>query len=232
MGIRKYEQKQRAEAADETRRRILDSVSQRLREAPTEPVSIERVAAMAGVSRSTIYLVFGSRAGLFDALGEDLRKSGGFERAVDATNAANPRDGLLGSIRLSVSIFAEHRDVLRVLYSMSELDSEAVGGAIQRMGEGRAAGLAWYVRRLAECNELRADLAVEDASHLLWALTGFEYFDQLYTGRRLPCETVADLMVASVERTVLNLPRPSGPSGKGEARGGFRGKKKAKAFST
>jgi AcrR family transcriptional regulator len=203
MGIRKYEQKQRAEAADETRRRILDSVYQRLREAPTEPVSIERVASMAKVSRSTIYLVFGSRAGLFDALGEDLRKSGGFDRAVDATNVDNPRYSFLDSIRASVSIFAKHRDVLRVLYSMSQLDSDAVGGAIQRMGEGRAAGLAWYVEQLAECNELRADLTAEDATHLLWALTGFEYFDQLYTGRKLPREMVSKLMLSSVEHAVL-----------------------------
>jgi AcrR family transcriptional regulator len=63
-------------------------VYQRLREAPTEPVSIERVAAMADVSRSTIYLVFGSRAGLFDALGDDLRRKGGFDRPVDAEPTA------------------------------------------------------------------------------------------------------------------------------------------------
>jgi hypothetical protein len=43
----------------------------------------------------------------------------------------------------------------------------------------------------------------EDASHLLWALTGFEFFDQLYTGRKLPHEAVADMMIASVERAVL-----------------------------
>jgi AcrR family transcriptional regulator len=204
MGVRKYEQKQRAEAADETRRRILDSVYQRLRDAPTEPVSIERVAAMAGVSRSTIYLVFGSRAGLFDALGEDLRKSGGFERAVDATKVDNPRASLLESIRLSAWIFAEHRDVLRVLYSMSQLDPDAVGGAIQRMGDGRASGLAWYVEQLAKRNELRAGLTVEDATNVLWALTGFEYFDQLYTGRGLPREAVASLMLATIEHAVLS----------------------------
>ena len=204
MALRKYEQRQRADAADATRRRILDAVYQRLRDAPAEPVSIERVAALADVSRSTIYLVFGSRAGLFDALGDDLRTKGGFDRPVEAAHDGDPRKSLLDSIRLSVPIFAEHRDVLRVLYSMSQLDPEAVGGAVQRMGEARAAGLSQHARRLARQGHLRADLTAESAAHLLWAVSGFEFFDQLYTARGLSKGKVADLMVAAVERLVLS----------------------------
>ncbi len=45
--------------------------------------------------------------------------------------------------------------------------------------------------------------AVGGAAHLLWAITGFEFFDQLYSGRALSIEMVADLMVAAVERVVL-----------------------------
>ena len=63
MSPRKYEQRVRAEAADETRRRILDAVYERLRAAPSEPVALDRVARRAGVARSTVYLIFGSRGG-------------------------------------------------------------------------------------------------------------------------------------------------------------------------
>jgi AcrR family transcriptional regulator len=201
---RKYEQRLRADAAEETRRRILDAVYQRLREAPTEAVSIERVAAMAEVSRSTVYLVFGSRAGLFDALGDDLRRRGGFDRAVGTPGHPDAREGLRESIRVSVPIFVSHREVLRVLYSMAQLDPEAVGGAVRRMGEARAAGLAVHTRRLAEQNALRTGLTAADAEHLLWAVTGFEFFDQLYTGRGLSGEAVADLMIATAERLVFS----------------------------
>jgi AcrR family transcriptional regulator len=72
MATRKYEQRLRADAAAETRRRILDAVYQWLRETPAEPVSIDRIARLARVARPTVYLVFGSRAGLFEAVGADL----------------------------------------------------------------------------------------------------------------------------------------------------------------
>lgn len=206
MPTRKYQQRLRAETADQTRRAILDALYDRLREAPTEPVSIERVATMAGVSRSTVYLVFGSRAELFDALGDDLRERGGFARIAAAAQLPDARQALLEGIRASVPAFAAHRDVLRVLYSMAQLDAEAVGGAIQRMGEARATGLAWHVERLVQQGDLREDLTADEAVHLLWALTGFEFFDQLHTGRDLPLETVADFMAAAAERAVLRQP--------------------------
>ena len=65
MSTRKYDQVLRAEAAEQTRRRILDAVAQRVREAPSEQLSLDQVARLARVSRSTIYADFGSRAGLF-----------------------------------------------------------------------------------------------------------------------------------------------------------------------
>jgi AcrR family transcriptional regulator len=203
MPTRKYEQRLRADAAEETRRRILDAVYQRLCEAPAEPVGVEKIAAMAGVSRSTVYLVFGSRAGLFDAFGDDLRRRGGFDRVPGAAGDPDARRGLRNSIRTAAAIFAEHRQVLRVLYSMAALDPQAVGGAVERMGEDRAAGLAWHAERLADQGALRPGLTPADAAHLLWAVTGFDFFDQLHTGRGLPADAVADLMVTAAERLIL-----------------------------
>jgi AcrR family transcriptional regulator len=203
MAGRRYEQRLRADTAEQTRRRILDAVYQRLCEAPSEAISVERVAAMARVSRSTVYLVFGSRAGLFAALADDLRRSGGFDRLAGAAADPDAAQSLRESIREAVPIFAEHRQVLRALYSMAALDPEAVGGAVERMARDRAAGLAWHAERLAEQGALRAGLTPGDATHLLWAITGFEFFDQLYAGRGLPAETVSQLMVTTAERLVL-----------------------------
>ena len=94
-----YEQRQRAESADETRRRILDAVVSGCGEAPSQAVSIDQVARIAGVARSTVYLIFGSRAGLFDAVARDLLDRSGFERVVRAVADPDARATLRRGIR-------------------------------------------------------------------------------------------------------------------------------------
>ena len=89
------------ETAGETRRRILDAVYERLREAPSQPVSVDRIARMAGVARSTVYLVFGSRAGLFDALGDDLLRRDAYWRLLDAVAHPDARAELAEAVRIA-----------------------------------------------------------------------------------------------------------------------------------
>lgn len=202
MATRKYEQRLRAEAAEETRSRILEALEGRLREAPSEKVSVERVAREARVSRSALYLIFGSRAGLFDALGAELLRRGGFERMVAAFEHEDPLEGLREGIRAGVEMYAENRQVLRALFSMSALDDEAVGGAVHRMEDGRAGGMAFLAERLGRQGLLRADVDVAAAADLLWVLTSFDAFDLLFVRGR-EREKITETLVTSAERTLL-----------------------------
>ena len=202
MTTRRYEQRLRAEAAEETRRRILDAVYERLRAAPSQPVSVDQVARAAGVARSTVYLVFGSRAGLFDALGADLMRRGGFDRVVTAVADPDARERLRRGIRASVDWFATDRDVQRVLHSTAALNPEATGGAVQRSEERRAGGMAYLAQGLAEQNLLKSGMTVDDAAHILFLITSFDAFDLLYTGRGLPVDEVARLLVTAAEHAI------------------------------
>ncbi|NDV06692.1 TetR/AcrR family transcriptional regulator [Rhodococcus sp. IEGM 248] len=203
MATRKYEQRLRAEAAEETRRNILDAVYDRLRRAPSTPVSVEQVARAAGVSRSTVYLVFGSRAGLFDALTTDLWwHRAGFQAVVDAVEHPDAREHLRGGIDSGVRVFAAHRDVFRALFSMAQLDADAVGGAIARIEENRAGGMVHLAQRLAEQEVLRPEVTVDEAADLLWLLASFDSFDQLYTGRNLPVADVSRTLITTAERSL------------------------------
>jgi len=202
VATRKYEQRLRAAAADETRRRILDAVYERLRAAPAERINVDRIARMAGVARSTVYLVFGSRAGLFDAVGDDLLRRGAYERLLAAVVHPDARETLRAGIRAGVDMFAEDRDVVRALHSMAALDEDAVGGAIRRIEEQRTRGMARLARRLGEQGVLRPDVTLEDAAHVLWLLTSFDAFDQLYAGRGLSAEDATRILVMTAERTV------------------------------
>ena len=149
------------------------------------------MARTAGVSRSTVYLVFGSRAGLFDALTTDLWwHRAGFQAVVDAVEHPDAREHLRGGIDAGVRVFAAHRDVFRALFSMAQLDADAVGG------------MAHLAQRLAEQEVLRPEVTVDEAADLLWLLASFDSFDQLYTGRNLPVDDVSRTLIAAAERSL------------------------------
>jgi AcrR family transcriptional regulator len=203
MATRRYEQRLRAQTAEETRRRILDAVYDQLRDAPARPVSVDRVARAAGVARSTVYVIFGSRAGLFDAVGADLLERGGFDRVLDAIADPDPRVTVRDGIAGGVHTFAAHRDVFRALMSMTALDPDVVGGAMQRSERKRADGMLWLARRLARGGMLREGLTAKKAADRLWVLTSFDAFDLLYSGRGLSANEVARVLVETAEETVL-----------------------------
>ena len=206
MTPRRYEQRARAESAERTRRAILDAVYGELRKSPSTPVAIDRVASEAGVARSTVYVVFGSRAGLFDAFAADLWERSGYDRLLEAIRVPDPLDTLRDGIRVGVDVYAADRDVFRALFSMAALDSEAVGGAIGRIEQNRTQGMAWLAGRLARMGALREGVGQRQAAHVLWMATSFEGFDLLYTGRGLGARAVADVLVSIAERTLLAEP--------------------------
>lgn len=199
---REYKQRRRAEAAEETRRRILDAVYEQLRAAPAEQISIDRVAQAADVARSTVYVAFGSRMGLLDALGEDLLQRAGFERMLRQSRQPDARESLRAGIHELAAMYAAERGVIRSLVSIVRLDTGAFSGAIARLEERRARAMTDLANRLAGQDQLRPDLDPEDAANALWLLTSFDAFDLLYVGRRLATQRVADTLTAMAERAI------------------------------
>jgi AcrR family transcriptional regulator len=200
---RRYEQRIRAATAEQTRRRILDAMHVRLRRLPSEAVSVEAVARDAGVARSTVYTIFGSRAGLFDAVVEEVMVRAGFDRVIEAGSAPDPRDHLRLALRASCETFAAERDVARAIYAMSHLDPDAVGGVGDRLERGRLEGMRHLAARLAAAGLLRDGVSVAEAVDVLWTVTSFDVFDLLYTGRGLSIDDVAERLRATAERTLL-----------------------------
>jgi AcrR family transcriptional regulator len=199
---RAYEQKARAESAAETRQHILDAVYECLREEPSTSPSVGEIARRAGVARSTVYLVFGGRAGLFDAFAQDLWRRSGLPDLQEAVNVPDAREGILGGIRAGVDIYAADRDVFNALFAMTKLDPDAVGGAVQRIEEQRAKGMTWASRRLARQKQLKPGVAASKAAHVLWLVASFEAFDLLYTGRGLSARETGRILADTFENAV------------------------------
>jgi AcrR family transcriptional regulator len=202
MATRRYEQRLRAEASAETRRRILDAVYEALRATPISPISLDKVARTAGVARSTVYLVFGSRGGLFLALVHDLAERTGLDRLVEAVAHPDAGEHLRQGIRAGVAMFAADPAVYRALQAMAQLDPDSLGPALAAREEARAGGMAHLARRLAKQGVLRPDVTVDEAADVLWVLTSFESYDLLSRGRKRSADDVVDRLVTTAERSL------------------------------
>jgi AcrR family transcriptional regulator len=202
MEKRRYTQRIRAAGAEETKRRILDAARSLLTTEAAQGVSVDRIAREAEVARSTVYVVFGSRAGLFDELARDLLLRAGFDRLVAAVAVPDAREALVGSLREAGRVYAAERDVARALFSMSLLDPDAAG-AIEVLEHGRAEGMRALAQRLKDQGYLRPDAGVVEAADLLWVIASFDTFDQLYAGRELSVATTSKRLIAMAQRALL-----------------------------
>jgi AcrR family transcriptional regulator len=206
MGKRPYRQRLRAEAAEKNRQGIMDTLYERLRAAPAQPVSVDEIARRAGVSRSTIYLVFGSRSGLFDALTDRLLEGAGYDRIEEAARHPDALQTLRGGLEGGVRMYAAHHDVLRVLYATGKLDPDGAGRAIARSERRRFESMGWLANRLHEQERLRSDITPDHAAHVIWLLASFDAYDQLAAGRGLEPEEVIHLLTRTAEHTLLRTP--------------------------
>jgi AcrR family transcriptional regulator len=199
---RRYVQQVRAASAEVTRRRILDAATDLLSREPAQGINVDRIAREAGVARSTIYVVFESRTGLFRALAHDFLDRQGFDRLVTAASHPDAREALLGSLREGVRLYAGGRDLGRALFSMSLLDPDAAE-AIVLLEHGRAPTMRSLAQRLKDQGYLQEGVGVTEAADVLWVLTSFDTFDQLFTGRNLSEAMVAKRVRSMAEHMVL-----------------------------
>lgn len=194
MSPRPYRLGQRQATTTQTRARILAAAHQLLA-APggVAGVTVEAVARHADVSRMTVYYQFGSKAGLLEALFDQLATTGGLPQSVAAAfGQPDPRDALAGYVAAFGRFWAAERLVLRRLRSLAALDPELEQGVRARDARRRA-GLELLAARLADRYTHPPPEALEEAVAVLHMLTSFETFDTLAGPDRSP-QDVAGLV--------------------------------------
>jgi hypothetical protein len=87
---------------------------------------------------------------------------------------------------------------------MEQLEKEATGGAIGKVEQDRAQGMARLARRLSRHKQLRPRVKIAEAAHTLWIAASFEAFDLLYTDRGLSANETARILVK--QHRTRNLP--------------------------
>jgi AcrR family transcriptional regulator len=198
---RTYVQTARAASTQATRERILEATEASFERGPLAAVRIDDVARRAGVSRSTVYQLFDTRAGLLVALADRMREQAGFDRLVAASMHPDARESFRLSMRESCRMFAVIPELSRALFTLAGLDPDAVA-AVGQLERGRRPGMRQLATRLHEQGQLREGVSVEEATHLLTVVTSFPAFDELYRAVGVPVEVVADRLIALGERAV------------------------------
>jgi AcrR family transcriptional regulator len=162
---------------------------------PLRSVGLGEVADAADVARSTIYAIFGSRAGLMVALAEDMLERGGFKDLGRAFRNPDAAQALELSLREAARMYAAEHAPARAILALAAVDPDAAEGAA-RLERGRRAGVADLAQRLREQGYLRDELSHEAAADILWIVTSFQTFDQLFTGRELAPHVCGERLIA------------------------------------
>lgn len=201
MDRRQYVQRARAESSEGTRRRILEAARRTLERGPLGALKVDEVAREANVSRSTVYLLYGSRAGLFDALGRHLRDEAGFDELLRAYRLSDALQAMRELQRAAVRMYALMPELARGLFTLAAIDPDGVA-AVSAIEDGRRPGMASLVERLDVQGYLRPGIPRAEASEMLTVITSFQAFDELFAGCGLPAEVVADRLIAMAERSI------------------------------
>jgi AcrR family transcriptional regulator len=177
LSPRPYRLGQRRTANEATRSRIV-AAARELLAAPVGPAefSVDAVARQAQVARMTVYYQFGSRAGLLEAIYDDLASRGGIGELPHAFQQPNPLQALADFIAVFVRFWASERLLIRRLQVLAASDPE-----LQKVSreEWRRQGLCVIVERLAAMPDGPAVASKTAAVDLLHMLTSFQVYEQL-----------------------------------------------------
>ena len=198
---RPYRQRLRAESSAMTRQRIIDAARQVLTTQPLRSFNLSEVAELARVVRSTIYTVFGSREGLLRAVAQDMTERGGWERMREAFRDPDAWAAIRRNIEEGTRMVASEHPVILAISVLAMVDPDAAVVAAE-MDEVRLRGLRSLARRLGEQGYLRPELDHEQAVEILWVLTSWNSFDQLYSGRGLDQPAAAQRLVTMARLTL------------------------------
>jgi AcrR family transcriptional regulator len=177
---RRYHSPLRADQADQTRRRILESAFRLFAEHGYAGTTIAAVAADAGVSPETIYVSLGGKRGLLEGAIETAIAGAEDGATHDddwwSTIAGLPRasDRLEKLVEHSCGVLARTRALHAVIRGAA--DKEAFAGALERrLFQDRLTAQTGRIRRYLG-DDLRAGLSIEEAGQRYCVLASPELY--------------------------------------------------------
>ena len=182
---RSYDSPRRREQAAATRRRILDAARELFERDGFVATSMAAVAAAAGVSLKTVYLVFDTKSGLLRALWHLLLRGDEGDQPVgerdwfaEVLREPDPERQLRLNMRNSRVVKRRAGALLDVIRDAASADPD-VGALWARIQTEFHANQRSVVQSLADKRALKPQLDVDAATDILWAINHPSFYGLL-----------------------------------------------------
>jgi AcrR family transcriptional regulator len=179
MSERPYTQQMRKVASGLTRMATVRAAIEIIGSTSAAKFSMDAVASGAGISRMTVFNVFGDKRTLLVAVYDELASSGQLDDVTDILNDPDVDAAWARYVQRFAQFYQCHAAVLRHLRGMAALDPDF--DAVMRQRDARKdIGIAWLVQRHHRRSPVRpASAALQDIITQVSALMGFEVLDAL-----------------------------------------------------
>jgi AcrR family transcriptional regulator len=196
--------KRAAQADLDTRGRILQVAWDLIAARGNAALTLVDVAREAGVSRQTLYLLFGSRAGLLLAMVEHMdARAAAVPQLARARQAVSPREAFEPYVRVWLDYLPQVFPVARALAAAAALgDREAHAAWDSRMKLLRA-GFAQVTSSLHEAGALRDGWTPRSAADWLFSQTHVDAWQHLVVEARWKPREAVERIVATLRETLL-----------------------------
>jgi len=203
---RPYSLGKRLERSDHKRTRILAVARAHLESNGFLNLTLDALARESGVTRQTLHNLFGTKAGLLEALFDQLALAGGMDRMRVVMQTIDADALLPAFVKVFTDFWSKDRLFIRRIHGIAAIDPE-LGVAVEARNRRRQMAAARVVERLSRGKgartDTRADLKHDAANQVrqaaaLYALTSFEFFDALAQSVGT-VQHAADLVLALVK---------------------------------
>ena len=192
---RPYSSAHRQEASNRKRAKILRVSRSQLESNGFSDFSLEAIARQGGVTRQTVYNLFGSRAGLLEALFDELSIEAGMHRMRNVMQQADVATALACFVDVFCEFWAKDRLLIRRIHGLAAIDPE-FGAAVEARNLRRQRAALRILQRVDAEGSQRTPEEQSHRAAALYALTSFEFFDVL-------ADTMAINEAARVVRTLV-----------------------------
>jgi len=172
---RPYSLGKRLEGSGNKRTAVLDAARAQLESGGYASLTMESLAHASGITRQTVHNLFGTKAGVLEALFDRLAVDGGMEQMAVVMLQGDQGALLEGFVKVFVGFWSRDRVLVRRIHGIAAIDPE-FGAAVEARNLRRRMAVSRIVDRVAG----GADAGLkEERIAALWAMTSFGFFDAM-----------------------------------------------------